>query len=186
MNDAGFGFFTERLTLRRFTAEDLDFLDSLHRDPEVMRHMGGLKPRGESEELLFERILPYYAQHPGLGIWITIERQTGAQIGVHLINHLRGEPHIQVGYLLHAAYWNQGYGTEMCSALVRYGFANLGIPQIVAITTLDNLASQRVLLKSGLQRKGERNFPAYAKYGPQAYFERDAADWLAVNGRAAP
>lgn len=42
-----------------------------------------------------------------------------------------------------------------------------------------------MLLKAGLLRRGERSFahPAYQQ-GPLAYFERDAADWLALHPAA--
>ena len=68
----------------------------------------------------------------------------------------------------------------MSIALLRYGFSQLQLPQINAITDFPNLVSQRVLLKAGLHRHGERSFahPRYAD-GPFAWFERSAADWLA-------
>lgn len=72
----------------------------------------------------------------------------------------------------------------MAKALVRYGFLDLGLPRIVAITDLDHAASQHVLRKAGLRRNGERAFahPAYADQGPLAWFERDAADWSGAQG----
>jgi RimJ/RimL family protein N-acetyltransferase len=172
---------SERLALRRFTADDLDLLDALHSDPEVMRHMGGVKSREDSATMLHNRILAYYDEHPGLGIWATLERSSGACIGLHLLNHIQGEQLIQVGYVLDAGYWGRGYATEMSIALLRYGYVELGLPRIVGITNLGNLGSQRVLEKSGLHRHGERAFahPAYARHGPLAWFERDASDWLA-------
>jgi ribosomal-protein-alanine N-acetyltransferase len=92
---------------------------------------------------------------------------------------------VQVGFFLVKSAW--GFGSEMATALVRYGFVDLSLPQIVAIAALDNHASQRVLQKSGLRRSGERAFPhpAYAAMGSMAWFERDAADWLQEHaGRA--
>ena len=171
---------SERLTLRRFTLDDLDLLSRLYSDPNVARYVGGTKTRDESEEMLRERILAYYDQHPGLGIWATVERASGECIGMHLINHIRGEAHIQVGYTLFARFWGRGYATEMTVRLLRYGFAELGLPTIVGITDLVNFESQRVLLKAGLRREGERSFD-HASYGdkPLAWFERDAASWLA-------
>lgn len=175
---------TERLTLRRFTADDFDLLHRLHSDPQVMRYVGGTLPRAKSEEMLQGRILEYYERHPGLGIWATLERATGDCIGLHLLNHIQGETYIQVGYLLYPEYWGRGYATEMCREIVRYGFAELGLPRIVGITDMANVESQRVLLKAGLRRDGERSFlhPAYADSGPMPWFERDCADWLAERG----
>ena len=43
---------------------------------------------------------PLLRRTPGLGIWLTSERATSEPIGVHLLNHVRGEPQVQVGYLL--------------------------------------------------------------------------------------
>lgn len=181
MKDAGLeGLATARLQLRRFTPGDLDFLFRLYDDEEVSRYTGGRKTREQCQETLQKAVLDYYGSHPGLGIWITQERSSGEPIGMHLLNHMRGESHIQVGYSLMKPWWGQGYATEMCRALLRYGFADLGLPRIHAITALPNTASQHVLLKSGLLRQGERIVPAYSTTDAQAWFERDAADWLAV------
>jgi RimJ/RimL family protein N-acetyltransferase len=175
---------TQRLALRRFTPDDLDLLDRLNGDPRVMRYAGGPKTRTQIAEMLKVRILDYYEQHQGLGSWATIERATGECVGLHLLNNIHGESHIQVGYLLFPQHWGRGYATEMCVALLRYGFAEVGLEQIVAITDHGNVESQRVLLKAGLERHGERSFPHpnYAGQGPLAWFERDGGAWLAEHG----
>lgn len=172
---------TERLALRRLTADDLDWLVALWGDAEMMRYAGGPYPRPSIEELLADRILRYYDERPGLGIWMTVERETLAPVGVHLLNDIRGESFVQVGFFLLQSARGKGFATEMAVELLRYGFVDLSIPCITAITALDNLASQRVLLRSGLHRNGERSLahPAYAPFAPHAWFERHAADWLA-------
>ena len=131
--------------------------------------------------LLTSRILRYYDENPGLGIWMTVERSTGRRVGFHLLNNLQGESFIQIGFVLARWVWGRGMGTEMAAAVLRYGFADLALPRIVAIASLGNHASQHVLCKIGLRRTGERAFahPAYASEGPMAWFERDADDWLA-------
>jgi len=171
---------TDRLLLRRFTLDDLDLLDRLGQDPRVMEFLGGVRDRAATETMLRGRILDYYDQHPGLGIWATMERATGHGVGLHVLNHVQGELDIQVGYVLFADAWGQGYATEMARALLRYGFTALDLPHIVAITNLGNVASQRVLLKAGMCRKGERLLahPAYAEQGPMAWFEADRTNWL--------
>jgi [ribosomal protein S5]-alanine N-acetyltransferase len=176
----GAGLTTARLTLRHFTPADLDWLHGLNGDPVVKKFMGGPSTREGTETLLRDRILGYYERHPGLGIWATLERASGAAVGFHLLNHIQGETHIQVGYTLAPAYWGKGYATEMCLAVLRYGFADLGLPTITAITDRPHVASQRVLTKCGLRRNGERSFahPAYVSQNPLAWFERDGASWL--------
>lgn len=183
MKNATDSLTTPRLRLRRFTPYDLDFLLRINSDEHVMRYAGGVKTRRQTEELLEVRILRYYADNPGLGVWVTVEQASGADIGMHLLNNIHGESFIQVGYLLLPQYWGRGYATEMCRAVLRYGFAELRLPQIVAITDRDNAASQRVLGKAGLRRNGERAFPhpAYASSGAMAWFECDGASWLAAH-----
>ena len=180
---------TDRLGLRRFATTDLGWLSSLYADPEVTRYLGGTKTEAQVKKMLAERILDYYEAHPGLGIWMTIEQATGAPVGFHLINHIRGESIIQVGFGLTRSAWGRGFATEMASALLRYAFLDLELESIAGMASLANVASQRVLQKIGLQRHGERAFPhpAYAAQGPLAWFERRAVEWKAerVPGRLA-
>ena len=74
-----------------------------------------------------------------------------------------------------------GVATEMADAVLRYGFLDLKLPRIAGMASLHNHASQRVLLKIGLERRGQRAFPHpdYASEGEMAWFERDAQDWRA-------
>ena len=65
------------------------------------------------------RCCGYDQASPGLGIWATIERDTGACVGLHLLNHIQGETLIQVGYQLVPEAWGKGYATEMAVAVVR-------------------------------------------------------------------
>jgi [ribosomal protein S5]-alanine N-acetyltransferase len=176
------GLVTARLAFRRLTADDLDLLAALHGDPDVTRYLGGVKTREEAAELLRTRVLAYYDQHPGLGVWATLDRHTGDCLGVHVLNHIQGEDFIQVGFILRREAWGRGLATEGARALLDYGFTTLQLPQIVGITDLDNAASQRVLEKVGLHRRGERAFthPAYHGHGPFAWFERDRAGWAAL------
>jgi RimJ/RimL family protein N-acetyltransferase len=172
---------TERLALRRFTPDDLSWFADLHRDPAVTRYLGGAKDRAAIAAILRTRILDYYDRYPGLGVWVTVERVSGLPIGAHNLNHIQGEPLVQVGFTLAKRAWGRGYATEMAAALLRYGFGELSLPRISGIASLDNLPSQRVLRKIGLHRREDRAFPhpAYAAEGPMAWFERDAAPWLA-------
>lgn len=91
---------TTRLQLREMCPADIDWLDRLNSDADVMRYLGGPASRASTEQMLSGRILRYYDEHPGLGVWATVERSSGAVLGFHLLNHIRGEAYIQVGYRL--------------------------------------------------------------------------------------
>jgi RimJ/RimL family protein N-acetyltransferase len=175
---------TERLALRRFTPADASWFAELYGDPEVTRHLGGVKDRAAADQLLKTRVLEYYDDHPGLGIWMTVQVATGTPVGFHLLNHIRGESIIQIGFTLTTPAWGKGFATEMAAAILSYGFLDLKLPRIVGMANMENHASQRVLEKIGLERNGERAFPHpdYAEAGPMAWFERDRAAWLAGHG----
>lgn len=162
------------------TESDFDWLVALYSDEEVTRYLGGIKTREQVAEMLRTRIIEYYETNPGLGVWMTVERATGDRVGFHLINNIQGETIIQIGYGLAKAAWGKGYATEMAAALLRYAFVDLNLPKIAGMANLPNVASQRVLAKIGLERRGERSFPhpAYASQGPMAWFEGERDVWL--------
>lgn len=175
---------TERLALRRFTADDLDCFAALYADAVVARFLGGVKTRAEAADLFQRRIIDYYEAHPGLGTWMTTDRITGEPLGFHVLNYIAGETIIQVGFGLLQSAWGRGVATEGAFALLEYGFAELGFDRIAGMASHANVASLRVLEKIGLERHGERAFthPMYAAAGPLAWFERDASAWLADHG----
>jgi len=181
MTGSSYWLTTERLALRRFTAADIDWLVDLYSDADVTRYLGGVKSRTQTQTFFETRILQYYDESPGLGIWMTVDRVTGERLGFHLLNHIGGESIIQVGFALAKSAWGAGFASEMATAVVRYGFVDLNLPRIAGIANLGNHASQNVLRKIGLERRGERAFahPDYAAEGPLAWFERERDDWRA-------
>ncbi|GAB2940049.1 GNAT family N-acetyltransferase [Hymenobacter coalescens] len=141
---------TARLALRPLTAADFDVYFRLNTDPAVMRHIGPPRPREVVQQFL-DDMPADYARWPGLGRWLTLDKLTGAVVGLHLLKPLDTSAHIELGYRLLPEYWGRGYATEMGRALIHYGFEQLALRQIVGITAPDNLASQHVLEKCGMR-----------------------------------
>jgi ribosomal-protein-alanine N-acetyltransferase len=59
---------------------------------------------------------------------------------------------VELGYVMHQKYWGKGIASEMARIMIGYGFTNTDAKEIVAVTTLENIGSQRVLLKAGMTR----------------------------------
>jgi ribosomal-protein-alanine N-acetyltransferase len=57
---------------------------------------------------------------------------------------------VQFGYILSPSYWNRGMATEACQLLLPALRRQKEIYRIWTFTDVDNVASQRVLLKCGL------------------------------------
>ena len=71
---------------------------------------------------------------------------------------LRRSPHnrrAELGYWLAAAAWGQGFATEATTAMVDFGFGDLGLGRVFAQVLAGNDASCRVLDKLGMRREGE-------------------------------
>jgi len=143
-------FVTPRLRAVRLTHEHLGEIRRMHLDPVVMASLGGV--RTEAQTVAYhERNLRHWDQY-GFGVWILHERDGSEIIGRTLLRHLAvdGVDEVEVGYAFYAPYWARGLATEATGVCLAMGRERLGLPSIVAITRPSNLASQRVLVKSGL------------------------------------
>jgi RimJ/RimL family protein N-acetyltransferase len=145
---------TERLLLRRFTHDDVDNLYNLDRDPEVMRYItgGATTPREEVEHVDLPAFMSYYDRFDGYGFWAAIDKSTNQFLGWFHLRPQEGDSVDQpeLGYRLRREVWGMGYGTEGARALIRKGFTDLGAERVVAMAFRDNLASRRVMEKSGM------------------------------------
>ena len=139
---------TEQLVLRRFTHADVERLFSLHNDPDVMRFLNGGRAAFRRE---IER--EYRQRFTKDGYWAVIERATDDFIGWFGFHprEARGPHEFELGYRLRRSAWGQGYATEGSRALIRKGFTELGVRRIFAEIMAVNLASRRVMEKSGLE-----------------------------------
>ena len=66
----------------------------------------------------------------------------------------RADQRAEMGYWLGVPFWGQGYTTEAATALLRYGFTELGLHRIMATHIARNPASGRVMQKIGMRYEG--------------------------------
>ena len=127
---------------------------------DVLRYFPSpLPPPYERVQRLVQEQLDHWQEH-GYGWWALETRPAtatpcshpGAFIGWAGLQYLPETDETEVGYLLGRAYWGHGLATEAARESVRFGFEDLGLPEIVGIVHPDNVASQRVLEKAGLSR----------------------------------
>jgi RimJ/RimL family protein N-acetyltransferase len=146
---------TERLQLRRFTADDVENLVELDSDPDVMRFINGGRPtsRDEIENDVLPAFLDHYERYAGYGFWAAVEKATDRFVGWFHFRPDRGAPpgEVELGYRLRRSAWGKGYATEGSRALIHKGFAELGVHRVVASTMVVNVASRRVMEKAGLK-----------------------------------
>ncbi len=149
---------SEHLSLRYITDDDLENLYHLHSNPDVMRYIR--PPATSHEEIIgqINKIISYYTENPGLGVFAANEKASGEFIGWFCLKHLDRSDEIEVGYRLLPEFWGRGYATEMTKVLVAYGFNHLGLDKITGITHPGNSASQKVLEKARLMYQKDANY----------------------------
>lgn len=141
---------TDRLELAAPRHSDLAELCRMEQDAITMTTLGGVCTAGETEARL-GRLIAHWEQH-GFGWWIARERRSGRFLGRGGLRRVEvdGRAEVEVGYGFLAPFWNCGYATELARESIAVAFANLQLPDVVSFTLPTNLASRRVMEKSGL------------------------------------
>jgi RimJ/RimL family protein N-acetyltransferase len=141
-------FTTARLTAERLAPSHLADLTALHLDAAVMRTLGGMKTPEQTADYLAVN-LEHWDRH-GFGLWVLREAD-GRFAGRAGVRHLTvlGSDEVEIAYTFRQDRWGAGYASEIAAALVQAAFGPLGLADLVGITLVDNLASRRVLEKTG-------------------------------------
>lgn len=151
---------TDRLLLRPWRDSDIEPLHGLNTDPEAMRYFPWTYGRERSEASL-RRYRAHFAEH-GFGPWVIELPGEAPFIGIIGLSHVDFEAHftpaVEAGWRIAPEYQGRGYATEAARAAVKFAFEELGLDEIVAFCTPDNLASRRVMEKLGMSRDPAGDF----------------------------
>jgi RimJ/RimL family protein N-acetyltransferase len=147
-------FHSDRLCYRPFREVDADAVFAFFGDPEVMRFSAfGVHPD-------IERTRAFLAHHidhdrrRGFGLWAVVERETDDLIGIAGLTEFDpgdADSDLELAYRLRRDRWGKGYASEAAHVWVAKGFADLGVPRIVAVVASDHVVSKRVLEKVGMR-----------------------------------
>ena len=161
-----------RVRLRQWTDADLAPFAALNADADVMRHLIARLSRDESDAMA-RRNRVQIDTH-GFGLWALDVQGIGFAgfVGISPklpfelpVAGIVAQPH-EIGWRLAKAAWGHGYATEAATLALRHGFEVLGLPQIVSFTAVTNTASQAVMQRIGLVRRGEFDHPRLAQGHP--------------------
>ena len=150
---------TERLILREIDPDiDAGFIFELLNTPKFIRYIGdrGVRSAGESAAFIETRYRQMYVDN-GYGLYTVVLRKDGVpplacqQIGVCGFVKRDTLPHADIGFAFLPQYEGRGYGLESAQAAMVYGRSTLGLKTVLAITSLDNDASGRLLEKLGFE-----------------------------------
>ena len=107
----------------------------------------------------------------GFGYWMFFDAATGGAVARGGLSRAEfdGRAEIEVGWTVAPERWGEGLATELGAAAAEVAFGDLGLPDIVAFTLPDNVASRRVMEKLGFSY--EKTAP-YKTYGEHVLYRR--------------
>ena len=140
---------TERLSLRRFTPDDADFVLRLLNEPSFIQNIGdrGVRTVEQAAEYLERGPLSSYARH-GFGLYL-VALKDGTPIGTCGVLKRDELSDADIGYSLLPEYWSQGFAYEAATAVRDYARGVLCLNRLVALVSPSNDASSRLLAKLG-------------------------------------
>ena len=152
---------TDRLLVRRYTLDDAAAALAIYSDPQVMRWLGSgvtktIDTVGQMRQAMVDRWLWRYEKTPQFGHFATVLKSTNQIIGTTLLKDLDGSADIEIGWHFASFAWGHGYATEAARGVMRYGFEEAGLKQIVAVVHPTNERSKAVCRRVGLKPAGKR------------------------------
>ncbi len=142
---------TPRLTLREMDAVgDASFICELLNSPRFIKYIGdrGVRTPDEAAEFIETRYRQSYRDH-GFGLYAVELKAGKTPIGIcgFVKRDTLSGPDIGFAYL--PRFERMGYGFEAAAATMDYGRDTLGFTTVLAITSLENVASGTLLEKLG-------------------------------------
>jgi ribosomal-protein-alanine N-acetyltransferase len=140
---------TPRLLLRPWRDEDTAAFAEMSADPAVMEY---LPP---ADKAWVARARTHWDEH-GFGQWVVEipgEVSFAGVVGLGVVSFkTHFTPAVDVAWRLARPYWGHGYAVEAAKAALDYGFKELGLREIVALTVPANRRSRLVMERLGMIR----------------------------------
>ncbi|MGH0592308.1 GNAT family N-acetyltransferase [Bacillus pretiosus] len=143
---------TERLVLRWFDIKDAPFILELVNDPAWIQFIGNkrIKNLEDATKYILNGPVDMYNKM-GFGLYLVERKEDLTPLGMCGLIKRDSLEDVDIGFAFLEKFRSKGYGFESASAVIDYGVQNLGMKRIVAITTIDNINSGKLLEKVGLQ-----------------------------------
>ena len=150
---------TERLRLRPLDSDDLWFLLRLFNEPSFLENIGdrGLQTPEQAALYLERGPGASYADH-GDGLLAVERHEEPKAVGICGLVRRDGLDAPDLGFAFLPEAWGQGFATEASRAVLE-SCIDTEIERVLAVTSLTNDASMRVLAKLGFEALGRKRLP---------------------------
>lgn len=146
---------TERLFLRPFNQEDAKYVFKYASDAETVRFLRFHPHESiECSEMIVNQWVNNY-KNTNFYTWCIVCKACKEPVGsIAIVDineyHRQGE----LGYVLRKDHWSNGLMTEACQRVVRFCFEECNFQRVESCYCQENIQSERVLEKSGMQFEG--------------------------------
>ncbi|OPA73723.1 GNAT family N-acetyltransferase [Paenibacillus selenitireducens] len=150
---------TTRLRIRPYREDDSNALLQILGDPTTMAFWPA--PFTEHEtQIWIHRSIHSYQEH-GFGRWAVILKEEDRLIGdVGILKSvIDGNVEHDLGYIIDAKYWRQGYAVEAARSCMNYGIQELGLTRLCANMPYHHHGSIRTAERLGMRREKEFHNP---------------------------
>lgn len=143
---------TARLSLRTVEVEDAPFYLNLLNDPAFIAHIGDREVRtlAQARGAIIEGPVAMQAAL-GFSLYLVELKDSGVAIGMSGLIKRDTLPEVDIGYAFMPAYRGKGYAYEAAAAVLEHARTRIGLRRLLAITSLENTASQGLLDKLGMR-----------------------------------
>jgi RimJ/RimL family protein N-acetyltransferase len=140
---------TERLSLRRLTVDDAEFILALLNDPAFLHYIGDKKVRSldDARQYILNGPVASYERH-GFGLNCVELRESHTPIGICGLLKREELPDPDIGFALLPDFCKRGFAFEAAEAVLKDA---RNLQRILAITSLDNEASINLLQRLGFR-----------------------------------
>ena len=149
-------FETERIKLRRLKLSDAQDIYENLQDKEIIKWTLNIPwPYEKQDAIKFIRETHYrIKEKTGYALGIVL-KETNRVIGVIDIFKIDWKnKNAELGYWLGKKYWGRGLTTEAVKLMLKFAFEKLKLHRVYASLFEENVASRRVLEKSGFKLEG--------------------------------
>jgi RimJ/RimL family protein N-acetyltransferase len=138
---------TGRLVLREWRDADREPFAEMNANPEVMEFFPSTLER-QTSDVMVDRFRREFAEL-GFCPWALelfgVEAFIGF-VGLYSVpDEMTFSPAVEVGWRLARPFWGQGYATEAAARVLRFGFDELGLEELVSFTSVVNTRSRKVM-----------------------------------------
>jgi RimJ/RimL family protein N-acetyltransferase len=152
---------TSRLILRNWEDRDREVFRRINSDDRVMEFFDFRRDAAAADTFM-DQVKDEIARD-GFG-WTAAEIAATGEcigfIGLHPVEipGIADEGTFEIGWRLLPEFWGKGYASEGASALLSFGFTELGLARIVSFAVWNNARSTAVMERIGMQRDMHADF----------------------------